>query len=127
MKFTIDKKEHYSLLSLQEDKLNTMIAPNLKSEFVILRNEGVDNLILDLSSVSFVDSSGLSAILTARRLWEDEGSFILTGIDHENVKKLIEISRLHTVLKIIPTIQESIDYILMEVLEKELKGKEQQD
>ncbi len=122
MKFSINKEERYTILSLEEDNLNTLIAPSLKSEFVIMRNEGVKNLILDLSAVSFVDSSGLSAILTANRLWNDTGLFILTGIEHESVKKLISISRLNTVLTIIPTVQESIDYVLMEEIEKELNS-----
>jgi len=122
MKYTTDKQEKYTVVGLQEDSLNTLIAPNLKSEFVILRNEGTQNLILDLSDVKFVDSSGLSAILTANRLWKPGGSFILTGIVHENVKKLIEISRLDTVFTIIPTLPEAIDYLLMSELEREIKG-----
>lgn len=122
MKFTINKQDRYTILSLEEETLNTMLAPSLKSEFVIMRNEGVQNLILDLTAVSFVDSSGLSAILTANRLWSNDGSFTLTGIEHENVKKLITISRLDTVLRIIPTVQESIDYVIMEEIEKELNS-----
>jgi len=122
MKYKVDKEEHYAVFSLQEKNLNSLIAPNLKSEFVILSNEGVENLILDLSEVEFVDSSGLSAILTANRLWKGIGTFILTGIEHPAVKRLIEISRLDTVLTIIPTVSESKDYIHMEVLERELNS-----
>lgn len=121
MKYAIDKQEHYAVLRLEEDNLNSLIAPNLKSEFVVLFNEGINHLILDLSHVKYVDSSGLSAILTADRLWKELGSFILTGIEHPSVKKLIEISRLATVLTIIPTVAESIEYAMMEVLERELR------
>lgn len=120
MKLKVDKKDRYTVLSLEEEQLNSLLAPDLKSEFVIKHNEGIQNLILDLSAVSFVDSSGLSAILTANRLWNNTGSFVLTGIDHPNVKKLIAISKLESVLTIIPTIQESIDYVLMEEIEREL-------
>ncbi len=126
MKFTIDKQEKYTILSLEEKVLNTILAPSLKSEFVIMRNEGVQNLILDLSAVTFVDSSGLSAILTANRLWNGAGTFILTGIEHENVKKLINISRLDTVLTIIPTVSESTDYVLMEEIERELNADDEE-
>jgi anti-anti-sigma factor len=122
MKYTIDKQDKYTALKLEEDNLNSLIAPDLKSAFVLMRNEGVENFILDLSSVKFVDSSGLSAILTANRLWKEIGTFILTGIEHDSVKKLIEISRLNTVLTIIPTLVESVDYVHMEVLERELKA-----
>ncbi len=120
MKYSIDKKERYAVFRVEEENVNSLVAPNLKSEFVILSNEGIQNLILDLSDVHYVDSSGLSAILTADRLWKRLGSFILTGIEHPNVKKLIEISRLDTVLTIIPTVEESIDYVFMEEIEREL-------
>ena len=122
MKLSIDNQDNYTLISIEEEILNSAMAPNLKSEFVIQRNKGVQNLILDLSGVKFVDSSGLSAILTAERLWKNDGTFILTGVEHENVKKLIKISRLDTVLTIIPTAQESIDYVLMGEIEKELES-----
>ena len=93
MKFSLDKKDRYSILKLEEDNLNSVLAPDVKSEFVFLRNEGVRNLILDMSDVKYVDSSGLSAILTANRLWSGFGSFVLTNIAHPAVQKLIEISR----------------------------------
>lgn len=127
MKYSIDKQERYAVFRLEEDNLNSLIAPNLKSEFVILANEGIENLIFDLSDVKFVDSSGLSAILTANRLWKSVGSFILTGIEHPSVKKLIEISRLNSVLTIIPTVSESIDYVFMEAIERELNADADED
>lgn len=127
MKFSVEKKEQYTIFTLNEDNLNSLMAPLLKSEFIIYRNEGVNNLILDLSNVQFVDSSGLSSILTANRLWKGFGSFVITGIDHPSVKKLIEISRLDTVLEIIPTIQESIDFVMIEELERELKREAETD
>ena len=125
MKFSLDKKERYSVFSIDEENLNAFLAPNLKSEFVFLRNEGVKNLIFDLSNVKYVDSSGLSSILTANRLWKDYGAFILTEVNHPAVKKLIEISRLETILTIVPTLPESIDYVMMGEIENELKGEEE--
>lgn len=124
MKYSVDKQDKYVVFSIQEENLNAFIAPNLKSEFVILKNEGVTNLILDLSAVKYVDSSGLSAILTANRLWDEEGLFVLTGVLSKSVKDLIEISRLENILTIIPTVSESIDYIFMEEIEKELGDNE---
>lgn len=100
MKYSLEKKENYAIFDLEEENLNSVIAPKLKSEFIFLRNEGVPNLILDLSDVKYVDSSGLSAILTANRLWKNDGLFLLAGINHASVSKIIEISRLDTILSI---------------------------
>ena len=109
MKYSVDKQERYTVFQIQESNLNSILAPNLKSD-----------LILDLSEVEYVDSSGLSAILTADRLWKRIGTFIITGIEHPSVKKLIEISRLDTILTIVPSVEESIEYVFMEEIEKEL-------
>jgi anti-sigma B factor antagonist len=109
MKYRLDKQEQYTLISLEEENLNSTIAPNLKSDLIIMSQEGVKNLILDLSKVKFVDSSGLSAILTGHRLWKDEGVFVLAGELHPMVVKLIEISRLETILTIVPSLEEAIE------------------
>jgi anti-sigma B factor antagonist len=120
MKYSIDKREKVTVFRLQEENLNSLLAPELKSELIIFKNEGVQNIILDLSDVKYVDSSGLSAILTGNRMWKDSGSFVLTGVVSPTVAKLLEISKLDTVLTIIPSLQESIDYIYMEEIEREL-------
>lgn len=124
MKFSIDKQDRYSVFTLNEKNLNSLIAPDLKSEFIFLSNEGTKNLIFNLGDVEYVDSSGLSAILTANRLWKEFGTFILTGATHPTVKKLIEISRLESILTIIPTLQESIDYVIFNEIEEELSEEE---
>lgn len=124
MKFSLDKQDKYSVFKLEEENLNSVLAPNLKSEFVYLRNEGVRNLIFDLSDVKYVDSSGLSSILTANRLWKGYGTFILTGAKHQPVQKLIEISKLDSILIIVPTVEESVDYAMMSELERELSEEE---
>lgn len=124
MKYSLNKEEKYTIFILDEENLNSILAPALKSEFIFCRNEGVKNLIFDISNVKYVDSSGLSAILTANRLWKDEGLFIVTGVNHPAVKKLIEISRLETILTLIPTVQESIDFVFMEEIQNELASEE---
>ncbi|MGB3547920.1 MAG: STAS domain-containing protein [Saprospiraceae bacterium] len=121
MKLSLDKQERYTVLRLEEENVNSLLAPKLKSEFIILSNEGVRNLILDVSPVQYIDSSGLSAILTANRLFmAGEGTFILTGIEHPPVKRLIEISKLDSVLTILPTVSESVDYVFMEDLQRDI-------
>ncbi len=128
MKYSVDKQERYCVMTIQEKNVNSVIAPELKSEFVVLSNEGVQSLILDLSEVEYIDSSGLSAILTANRLWKSsDGSFVLTGYHHANVKKLIEISRLDTILSLVPSVAESVDYVYMEDVERQLSEEDNEE
>ena len=48
-----------------------------------------------------------------------QGTFVLTGLN-DNVLRLLKISQLDTMLNIIPTIQESKDFVMMEELVREL-------
>jgi anti-sigma B factor antagonist len=120
MKYAVDKQERFTILRPDEASVNADLAPKLRSELYILHNEGVKNLILDLSAVNFIDSSGLSAILTGDRLWKDVGTFVISGITSLSVKKLIEISRLNSILKIVPTLDEAKDFVFMEEIEREI-------
>lgn len=121
MKFTVDKHEKYVLIKLNETKLNSLISPQLKSELILTNTEGQRNVILDLSNVKYSDSSGLSSLLVGHRICKNaEGSFILTGIN-ENISRLISISQLENILTIVTTVDEAIDLIFMEEIEKELK------
>ncbi|HRG11378.1 MAG TPA: STAS domain-containing protein [Cyclobacteriaceae bacterium] len=121
MKYSIDKQEKYTLLRLNEEKLDSSIAPQLKSEMVTLHAEGVRNIILDLSEVKYTDSSGLSALLVGNRiLQEDNGIFVLTKLS-DHTLKLIKISQLDSVLNILPTVEEGIDAVFMHEIEKDMK------
>ncbi|MBX2845834.1 MAG: STAS domain-containing protein [Saprospiraceae bacterium] len=124
MKFSIDKKELFVVFKLEENKLNTLHAPDLKSELVVLNAEGYRNMVLDLSEVSFVDSSGLSAILVAHRLCKDAGGTFIIAAPQENVKRLITISQLDSILTSVPSVQEAADYIKMDELEREMSSEE---
>ncbi len=122
MKYTIDKQEKYCLLRLHEEKLDSSVAPGLKSELITLHAEGIRNIILDLSEVKYTDSSGLSALLVGNRIVQEEGGiFILTCLS-DHTLKLIKISQLDSVLNILAKVEEGIDAVFMHEIEKDLKN-----
>lgn len=122
MNFSQEKTEHYTIVKVHAEKLDSTIAPDLKSELLLLNKDGVSNIILDLTPTRYCDSSGLSCVLVGNRLCKnDNGSLILTGLQPA-VRKLITISQLEPVLQIVPTISEAIDYLFMESIEKDLNN-----
>ena len=124
MKYTVDKQEKYTLLQLNEDKLDTHLAPQLKSEFITLHAEGVKNIILDLSQVRYTDSSGLSALLVGNRTFQQNDGFFALSCLSDHVMKLIKISQLDGVLNIHPTVEEAVDAVPMNEIENDLKAGE---
>jgi anti-sigma B factor antagonist len=124
MKYTIDKQEKYSLVKLHEDKLDSSVAPSLKTELIKIHAEGINNIILDLSEVKYTDSSGLSALLVGNRVVQEKGGIFILACLSDHTTKLIKISQLDSVLNILPTVEEGIDAVFMNEIEKEMKDGE---
>ena len=111
MEFKIDKFENHTLIKVLEEKLDTHIAPTLKSELVLVSGNGEKNIVLDLGNCRYCDSSGLSAILVATRLCKNAGgTFVLTGLN-DAVERLITISQLDTVLNISGSVDDAVSLI----------------
>jgi len=124
MSFSKEKTEHYTIVRLQSERLDSLNAPELKAEFTLLGSDGVANVILDLEKVQYCDSSGLSSILVGNRLCKNSnGLLVLTGAQ-PTVKKLITISQLDTVLNMVPTVSEAIDFLFMASIENDLNETE---
>lgn len=122
MNFTITQEDKYTILKITAEKLDALISPAIKSELVLINSNGERNIILDLTDTKYCDSSGLSTILVANRLCKNaQGTFVLTGLQSA-VKKLIDISQLNTILNITPTVNEAVDFVYMEEVQKDLEN-----
>jgi anti-anti-sigma factor len=109
MEFKIEKLSGFTMVQVLKEKLDTHIAPALKSELVLLSGNGERNILLDLSQSSYCDSSGLSAILVANRLCKNsEGVFVLSGLTPA-VQRLITVSQLDSVLNIATNMEEGVE------------------
>ncbi len=129
MKYSAEKNEDYAFLAIQENRLDTVVAPSLKSELVLLVNAGYKFICIDMSEVSFVDSSGLSALLVGNRnCATNNGVLVLTQIQ-SSVQRLIDITKLNDILKVIPNKDEARDFIMLSRLEDEINsaGEEKKD
>ena len=100
MSFSKTDQNNYSIITSRVEKLDASNAPELKAEFVLVNKNSVNNIILDLESTKYCDSSGLSAILIGNRLCKDSsGKLVICGLQ-ANVEKLIQISQLDKVFNI---------------------------
>jgi len=126
MKFSVDKSDKFWAISLEENKLDARIAPDLKSEFTIMSNRGIRNIILDLSKVSFVDSSGLSSVLLGQRTCKNMGGImVLCGVK-DSVMKVLKIAQLDKNLDILPTLDEAIECVFLYEIENEISVQDKQ-
>lgn len=109
MKFELDKRENLAIFKLKESRLDSSIAAQVKGEFVtLLSADDIQNLIVDMSEVTFSDSSGLSCLLVAHRICSNNGGlFGLVGCQ-PTVEKLIGISHLDRVIQMYDNMEDAV-------------------
>ncbi len=117
MSYKINKKDGFVIVEYLDKKLDTKLAPTLKSEFILLVGNNETNILLDLKNCNYCDSSGLSAILVANRLCKsNDGVFVLSGLQPP-VERLITVSQLEEMINIAPTLKDGID-VMQNALKK---------
>ena len=109
MNFETKRVGDITVFKLNEKRLDTSISGLLKGEFtMILKVEGVNKLIVDLSEVESCDSSGLSAILVANRIIKKKEEQIRLTKKKKKVHTLIKITQLDRVLPVTDTVEHAL-------------------
>lgn len=112
MNFETKQIDDITIFKLNEKRLDTNISGLLKGEFtVLLKVEGVNKLIIDLSAVESCDSSGLSAILVANRILSSNQGHIRLSAPSEKVYSLIKITQLDRVLPVTQYVEQAIEQL----------------
>jgi len=108
MKFSVEQDDELVTFTLKEPRLDSATAPEVKSELLILLQEGIKAIIIDLSNVEFCDSQGLSALLLAnRQMKETEGFVLLVGVN-VNVRNLLRISQIEYLFEFFDTLEAAV-------------------
>jgi len=84
-------------------ELDLATGPELQARLAALIDSGVREVVLDLTEVSFLDSSGLSVLVTAmKRLRAGGGTLRLAGCQSQ-VQTILELTALSRVFPLYPT------------------------
>lgn len=108
MQLSIDKVNDISIILVPAATLDAGNSKAFKNDVAPLLTRGA-RVVLDLSQVKFVDSSGLGAMLYClRQLTSVEGDLKLCGMT-KSVRALFELVRMHRVFEIFNTRDEAAD------------------
>ena len=102
--------EHDDIVSLtiEEERMDAHNSGDLKEQMLQLFDEGKCNLIIDLSAVRFIDSSGLGALVSGfKNASAREGNLKLCCLQPQ-VRSMFELTRLHRVFEIFANLDEAV-------------------
>lgn len=99
MKLTLNNDGSVDVVSVEADRIDASVAVEFKDAFRSSVADGDGPVVLDLTNVSFLDSSGLGAVVAARKLLGDDRKLDLAGLQAP-VAKVMQLTRMDTVFLI---------------------------
>ena len=91
-----------------EGEIDLHVSPRVAASLGAMIEQKPQRLVVDLSNVTYIDSSGLAVLIEGMQNVEAYGGkFILAGIQ-ENVKPIFEIARLDQVFLIFPHVDAAL-------------------
>ena len=108
MQLSTEARDGRTVISLREERLDAHNSGEFRDTILGMLEAGGQQVVVDLSGVSFIDSSGLGALLSGyKNATLRSGSFVLAGLQ-PRVRSMFELTRLHRVFEIFPTVEEAL-------------------
>lgn len=103
MQLSTKTEEQLRIVSVQEDRIDAAVALEFKDAMRIQTEDGPDTVVLDLSMVQFIDSSGLGAIVAAMKHLGSDRKMALAGLT-PTVERVFRLTRMDTVFSVFSTL-----------------------
>jgi anti-sigma B factor antagonist len=99
-----DLKVHY--LYLEGDLIGDETGPRLAEMVSDSVEEGIKVLVIDLEKVRYISSSGLGLLITLLTKMKNAGGELFLAAPSEHVKKLLIITKLNGIFKVLDSVDE---------------------
>jgi anti-sigma B factor antagonist len=91
-------------LVVLEGEIDLHVSPGIAQELRDAIKERPAKVLVDLSNVTYIDSSGLAALLEGMQGVESYGGKFYLVAMNEALRAIFEISKLHEVFRVVPSI-----------------------
>lgn len=108
MKIETEKVDDILVLTPCDTIIDASSAADFKGQLVSWIQEGNTRLVLDLSFIEFIDSSGLGAIISLLKMLAGTGDICLCGI-RDQVMSLFKLTRMDRIFRIYPSSGEAVE------------------
>lgn len=108
MEMSVRTEGDFCVIRVEEARIDASAAVDFKETLRQLTRDAPPQVILDLSEVDFVDSSGLGAIVAAMKHLAPERELLLAGLT-PSVDKVFQLTRMDSVFRIFRSLEDALD------------------
>lgn len=107
MSLTSTTTDATQIITVHSDRIDAAMAIQFKEDMRTEAEGGAERVVLDLTGVEFIDSSGLGAIVASMKQLGKDRRLDLAGL-HPFVEKVFRLTRMDTVFKLYPTLDDAL-------------------
>lgn len=89
-----------------DNRITADVAPQLKDRILSYVNDGHKSIVVDLSDVTFIDSSGLGALINSLKLVGQDGTLAVSGT-RSTVMTTFKLTRMDRVFRMYNNVEEA--------------------
>ena len=89
-------------------EVDVFTAPGLDTEITALLEQGTSRLVVDLSGVSFLDSTGLGVLVKGLKTARDAGGSMQLVVTSDRIRKIFDITGLDASLPLYDTVDDAL-------------------
>jgi anti-sigma B factor antagonist len=108
MKSTTGQQGNITVIALEGNLMGGPDASTLNSTLHHLLEQGKKHVVLDLSKVQFINSSGLGLLIGGVNAMRSAGGSLKVAGASDKVRALIKITKLEPVFELYPTVAEAV-------------------
>ncbi|MBE8214786.1 MAG: STAS domain-containing protein [Endozoicomonadaceae bacterium] len=110
MDFNYKKEQDFSIVTLYDSRLDASQVNDFKEYFTDLIEKGERHLILDLTQIQFIDSSGLGAVVAIKKhlMSCDEPSTMSLAAPQAAVNDLLDLTCMNKLFSIFPSVEDAL-------------------
>jgi anti-sigma B factor antagonist len=112
MEIATNKRGKVLVVKPLETRLDASQAIDFKDKMAAYIREGNQQIVLNISDVDFIDSSGLGAIVTSLKLQQQEGGIAICGA-RDTIKSMFKLTRMDRVFQIYEHEDEAVEVMKM--------------
>jgi anti-sigma B factor antagonist len=107
MRFEETRSGNVLVAKVLESRIGADVAARFKQDIIGYVTSGNKAIVLDLSEVSFIDSSGLGALISCLKVMGNEGELVLCG-SRGTVTSMFKLTRMDKVFRMFNKTEEAV-------------------
>jgi anti-sigma B factor antagonist len=107
MRFEESTVGNVFIVKILESRIAADVASRFKQNLIEYVKKGNRIIVLDMSEVTFIDSSGLGALIGSLKVMANDGELVLCGA-RDTVASMFKLTRMNKVFRMFNTSEEAV-------------------